>query len=135
MKENLRGGYELALYGGGRDDGCGTAPSLDAISSLLSPADKPPATVWIVSARVDDLPPRQGSPLLAVAPDLPLPSCDERTEIAHLGLIGRMVATIRLWRRRVRSRQQLRDLNDHSLKDIGLSRDAVAYEVAKPFWR
>ena len=44
MKENLRGGYELALYGGGRDDGCGTAPSLDATHStlyqaFLSPAD------------------------------------------------------------------------------------------------
>jgi uncharacterized protein YjiS (DUF1127 family) len=46
-----------------------------------------------------------------------------------------MVATTRLWRRRVRSRQELRQLSDHSLKDIGLSRDAVAYEVAKPFWR
>ena len=34
-----------------------------------------------------------------------------------------------------RSRQELRELNDHLLKDIGLSRDAVACEVAKPFWR
>ena len=134
MKENLRGGYELALHGGGRDDGCGTAPPLDAVSSLLSPAHRLPATVWTVSARVDDLPPRRGSPIWA-APDVPLPSCDERTEIAHLGLIRRMAATIRLWRRRVRSRQELRELSDHSLKDIGLSRDAVAYEVAKPFWR
>jgi uncharacterized protein YjiS (DUF1127 family) len=135
MKENLHGGYELSLHGPDRDDGCGTAPSLDAISSLLSPADRLPARVWTVSSRVDDLAPRQGSPLPAVASELPLPRCDESTEIAHPRLIRRMVATIRLWRRRVRSRQQLRDLNDHSLKDIGLSRDAVAYEVAKPFWR
>jgi uncharacterized protein YjiS (DUF1127 family) len=111
-----------------------TIASRDAISCCLSPADRLRAAVWIVSARVDNLPTGQGSPL-PTAPGVALPRRDETTEIAPLGPTRRMVATIRLWRRRVRSRQELRDLSDHLLKDIGLSRDAVACEVAKPFWR
>jgi hypothetical protein len=99
MKENLHGGYELSLHGPGRDDGCGTAPSLDAISSLLSPADRLPATVWTVSARVDDLAPRQGSPLPAVASELPPPRCDERTgrRFRALAAAGNLRAGLRAW--------------------------------------
>src|SRR5262249_50394416 len=38
-------------------------------------------------------------------------------------VIRRIVAAIRLWRERVRSQQQLRELSDHMLKDIGLRRE------------
>jgi uncharacterized protein YjiS (DUF1127 family) len=134
MEENLCGEYALSPRGRRRDDRCGMVLSPDAISSFLQPAHRLPTTVWAVSARIDDLAAPHRSPLWA-ARDVPLPRGDETTEIAPLGPIGRIVATIRLWRRRARSRQELRELNDHLLKDIGLSRDAVAYEVAKPFWR
>jgi uncharacterized protein YjiS (DUF1127 family) len=44
------------------------------------------------------------------------------------------VAAIRLWRARARSRQQLRELSDHLLKDIGLRREVVGCEFPTPFW-
>ena len=40
-----------------------------------------------------------------------------------------------LWLERSRQRRELRQLGDHMLKDIGLSRADVEAEVAKPFWR
>jgi uncharacterized protein YjiS (DUF1127 family) len=134
MAENLRGECGLSLHDRHRDGGCSTVPSTGAISGFLRPADRLQATVWTVSACVDYLAPRQGSPRPA-APEAPLLGRNEARAIAPVGPISRIVATIRLWRRRVRSRQELRELNDHLLKDIGLSRDAVACEVAKPFWR
>jgi uncharacterized protein YjiS (DUF1127 family) len=33
-----------------------------------------------------------------------------------------------------RSRQKLRELSEHLLKDIGLRREDVGYEFQKPFW-
>ena len=51
-----------------------------------------------------------------------------------LTAIGRIVATLRLWRRRARSRQQLRALSGHMLKDIGLRREDVGYDVSSPLW-
>ena len=54
--------------------------------------------------------------------------------IAPLTALRRFAAIIRMWRRRARSRQQLRELNDHLLKDIGLSREAACYDAAKLFW-
>jgi uncharacterized protein YjiS (DUF1127 family) len=42
---------------------------------------------------------------------------------------------IREWRRRTRSRRELLTLNEHMLKDIGITRVDAQYEAAKPFWR
>jgi hypothetical protein len=39
------------------------------------------------------------------------------------------------WPARVISRRSLCDLDDHILKDIGLTRDEIAFEAYKPFWR
>jgi uncharacterized protein YjiS (DUF1127 family) len=39
------------------------------------------------------------------------------------------------WFERSRQRRALSHLDDHSLADLGLSRMAVALEIAKPFWR
>ena len=39
------------------------------------------------------------------------------------------------WLERARQRRQLRELGDHMLKDIGLSRADVEAEASKPFWR
>ena len=133
MKENLHREHGQSSHRRRGDDGSSAPASLNAMSCCVNPADRPRAAVWILSARVDNPPAGQGSPL-PTAPDVALQRRDETAVIAPLGRIGRSIATIRQWRRRVRSRQQLRELNDHILKDIGLSRDAVAYEVAKPFW-
>jgi uncharacterized protein YjiS (DUF1127 family) len=56
----------------------------------------------------------------------------------RLGLgprLGRLRATLAVWRERVRQRQALHDLDDRLLKDIGLTRDQVEAEWDKPFWR
>ncbi len=40
-----------------------------------------------------------------------------------------------LWTERAGQRHRLAELNDHMLRDIGLSRADVMAEVSKPFWR
>ncbi len=65
------------------------------------------------------------------------PGVSRRADTWHIAAptgIRRIVAAIRLWRGRARSRQQLRELNDHLLKDIGLRREDIGYEFPKPFW-
>jgi uncharacterized protein YjiS (DUF1127 family) len=44
-------------------------------------------------------------------------------------------ATLREWRRRIRSRQELARLDDRMLKDIGLSHAEREFLANKPFWR
>ncbi len=39
------------------------------------------------------------------------------------------------WQERARERYHLESLDDHLLKDLGLSRADVAHEASKPFWR
>jgi uncharacterized protein YjiS (DUF1127 family) len=58
----------------------------------------------------------------------------ETSHTAPLTVIRRIVAAIGLWRARARSRQQLRELSEHLLKDIGLRREDVGYKFQKPFW-
>jgi uncharacterized protein YjiS (DUF1127 family) len=45
-------------------------------------------------------------------------------------------ATLRLviWQERARERRRLATLDDHLLRDIGLSRSAIERETRKPFW-
>jgi uncharacterized protein YjiS (DUF1127 family) len=43
--------------------------------------------------------------------------------------------TIGLWRERTRGRQQLLLLDDHVLRDIGITRPQAEAEANKPFWR
>jgi uncharacterized protein YjiS (DUF1127 family) len=38
------------------------------------------------------------------------------------------------WQDRARSRRQLANLDDHLLRDIGISRADMTREVGKPFW-
>ena len=49
--------------------------------------------------------------------------------------IGRLGAQLWLWRRRARERQQLAQLSERDLRDIGMSRGTVYAELQKPFWR
>jgi len=46
----------------------------------------------------------------------------------------RVVAVLKLWRERARSRAELADLDNHTLNDIGLTRIDVAREITKRFW-
>jgi uncharacterized protein YjiS (DUF1127 family) len=43
--------------------------------------------------------------------------------------------TLGAWRRRRFERQRLTELDDHLLRDIGLTRGEALREVAKPFWQ
>ena len=42
--------------------------------------------------------------------------------------------TVAEWRRRVRSRSELANLNESDLKDSGISRSMADFEASKPFW-
>lgn len=53
----------------------------------------------------------------------------------RLPALRRFPAMIREWRRRARSRRELLALDDHMLKDIGITRIDARYEAAKWFWR
>jgi uncharacterized protein YjiS (DUF1127 family) len=55
---------------------------------------------------------------------------DRRIELRTL--LGRIIGAIRGWRRRA-CLQQLRELNDHTLRDIGLRREDFACEFPRPF--
>lgn len=52
-----------------------------------------------------------------------------------LSWLGKAAAVIAAWHRRARDRQALDRLNDHHLKDIGLTRHQIMMECGKPFWR
>jgi uncharacterized protein YjiS (DUF1127 family) len=55
---------------------------------------------------------------------------------AALGAVLRgLVDRNRTWRERARQRRHLAGLNDHILRDIGLTRGDVMAESSKPFWR
>ena len=56
---------------------------------------------------------------------------DERLRAVALAHIAR---TIALWFARRRQRRDLAELDEHLLKDIGVTREQAAREAAKPFW-
>jgi uncharacterized protein YjiS (DUF1127 family) len=49
--------------------------------------------------------------------------------------VGEAIDTVTLWQARRRARQQLADLSDQMLQDIGITRADVEREYGKPFWR
>jgi uncharacterized protein YjiS (DUF1127 family) len=50
-------------------------------------------------------------------------------------VLSRVLATLREWRRRSRSRAELATLDDRMLRDIGVTRVEIWREIDKPFWR
>ena len=50
-------------------------------------------------------------------------------------LIVNAMDTVLDWQDRARQRHRLGEMDDHLLRDIGLSRADLEYEAAKPFWR
>ena len=65
---------------------------------------------------------------------------------AHIGFPGTRVlsralakirgigATVSLWRSRQQERRDLMKLDDHFLRDIGITRSQAVEEAKKPFW-
>ena len=53
----------------------------------------------------------------------------------HAGLARRVLATIRVWRRRAHERRQLLAMGERDLHDIGISSVDAWREVNKPLWR
>lgn len=49
--------------------------------------------------------------------------------------LGAAFEALLLWQERSRERRQLREMSDHLLKDLGLSRADIEKESSKPFWR
>lgn len=43
--------------------------------------------------------------------------------------------TVSVWMQRSHQRKQLAQLDKHLLDDIGLTKEMVAKEIAKPFWK
>lgn len=51
------------------------------------------------------------------------------------GIVGMIAALIETWRRRARSRAELKSLDAWLLDDIGLSRDQALKEATKRPWQ
>jgi uncharacterized protein YjiS (DUF1127 family) len=72
-------------------------------------------------------------------PDAPLPShWSQRTTTPSQDLWPRIrggLSVLLLWMDRSGQRQDLAELQDHQLRDIGLTRDDIRRECSKPFWR
>jgi uncharacterized protein YjiS (DUF1127 family) len=50
-------------------------------------------------------------------------------------VIEAIIARVRLWQTRSRTRRQLAVMNARELQDIGTCWSDIADEIAKPFWR
>jgi len=79
-----------------------------------------------------------GDPLEVVydAPPRRVPDRATTDRITPLVMIRRILAFMRLRRGRVRSRQELKELDNHLLRDIGLGREAIDYTSPRPemYW-
>ena len=56
-------------------------------------------------------------------------------ERSRPSIAGRLLHTLATWQQRSAERQQLAQLSDRSLRDLGLSRADTAREATKPFWQ
>jgi uncharacterized protein YjiS (DUF1127 family) len=54
---------------------------------------------------------------------------------AAAGPIDRVLATLRQWRQRARSRRELAGFDDYLLRDIGVSRSQAQFESGKRCWQ
>ena len=50
-------------------------------------------------------------------------------------LVSGLLAAVAAWRVRRATRGMLAELDEHGLKDIGVSRHEARVESSKPFWR
>jgi uncharacterized protein YjiS (DUF1127 family) len=66
---------------------------------------------------------------------LTFPQPMQRAEGDRPNLPARIVATLRLWQRRMRERQDLLRLSPRELRDMRASSADVYWETSQPFWR
>ncbi len=70
---------------------------------------------------------------------MPVATCGRRDARVASGSISRVLTTLRAtfdeWQHRTRSRRQLADLDEHLLRDIGVSRSSALFESDKFFWQ
>jgi uncharacterized protein YjiS (DUF1127 family) len=57
------------------------------------------------------------------------------TAAPRLSFSQRVAFMLALWRQRTEMRRRLAELDSRSLRDIGISPAAAAYESGKPFWQ
>jgi uncharacterized protein YjiS (DUF1127 family) len=76
----------------------------------------------------------RNDPIATSSLDRPTTRWPLRTEHWRIWTIA-IVATAVLWLERGRSRHVLGTLDDHQLRDIGVTRAEARLESAKPFWR
>jgi uncharacterized protein YjiS (DUF1127 family) len=79
------------------------------------------------------------SPVMAQVIDFHAPAArlahTTRRRFGIAPLAAQSVATLRLWRRRMREREALARWDDRDLRDAGITRAEILNEIAKPFWR
>jgi uncharacterized protein YjiS (DUF1127 family) len=67
-----------------------------------------------------------------------MPALSRRFLLPGVGLAslpGRVAGAVLMWQERVRQRHMLASMDDHLLRDLGLSRSEAQAEWEKPFWR
>jgi uncharacterized protein YjiS (DUF1127 family) len=74
-------------------------------------------------------------PLMALRPDLGRTHTLRQDWSSLASAAQRAVQILLIWRERARQRRLLQTLNDHMLRDIGLTRADVFAEASKPFWK
>jgi len=60
---------------------------------------------------------------------------EARTSLFKLHRQHSFIEVLKFWRQRSQERRHLAELEDHYLKDIGISRSEALAEAAKPFWQ
>ena len=62
-------------------------------------------------------------------------SIDRVSATGNRGIVAFLLRTLAVWGGRRKQRLDLADLDDHLLRDIGLTRQEARRECAKRFWR
>lgn len=62
-------------------------------------------------------------------------ACHQMTTSLPATLFTRIAERFGVWRRRRQERAELARLEDRDLRDLGLSRAVLEFELRKPFWR
>ena len=120
MNQNLREALPLWSLDRRGDWPCRTAEAV----GVSSPRFIRPVPLEDPLGVVCDVPPRR------------VPDRATAEGITPLAMIRRILAVIRQRRGRVRARQQLKELNNHLLRDIGLGREVIDYTSPRPemYW-
>ena len=55
--------------------------------------------------------------------------------VSAAGYVSNALSTLRIWRERVRYREELAAQSERELQDIGTCWSSISGEIKKPFWR